>query len=880
MITLLILFIARPLLWLRYRVQVRGLDEVVRRGQRGILFLPNHPALIDPIILVCRLYGRFKTRALADRDQIDRFMIRRLAKWMGVLPIPDISKSGSSAAEDVGKVMTQCVQVLRRGENLVLYPSGRAYRRRLEDIGGNSAVETILRELPDVRVVLVRTRGLWGSSFSWASGQEPIVGRALRNGARLLLLNGIFFCPRRHVTIELVEPDDLPRDADRSVINRYLEDFYNRDAPANTYVPYTVWERGSVRELPEPDLGDIEADKREIPATTRQIVTEYLEQLTGCRDFDDDARLGHDLGMDSLSRADMVIWLQSEFGFPPGDVDSLRTVRDVMLAACGEATSSGREELKEVPLKWFGQVGRPNRLENLTRMTITQAFLTQARKSPDKVIVADQITGPKTYRDLITAIMVLKDEIEQLPGDHMGIMMPGSVAADVLYLATLFSSKTPVMINWTLGRKNLQHCLDTVRVDRILTSRALVSRIQAQGIELAEIIDSFVCVEDVITRLGVLRKLRAWLRARVCWSELWNAEIPETAVVLFTSGSEDVPKAVPLTHENILTNVSDIYECFTLVSSDIAMCLPPPFHSFGLTIGMAVPLCLGIRAVYYPNPTDGGMLGRIIDAYKVTILVGTPTFLRGIIHASSSDQLTSLRLVVSGAEKCPQSTYEALARHCPQTVVLEGYGVTECSPVITVNREDDPRAGTIGSVMPSLEYVVVDPDTNQRAKTGETGVLLVRGPSVFAGYLNYDGPSPFVELENRRWYHTGDLVSEDEEGVLTFAGRLKRFIKLGGEMISLPAIESVLEAQLSDEGDEEPVVAVVPGADEDHPEIVLFTTAYVDRAAANRIIRDAGLSGLHNVRRVIKIDHLPLLGTGKTNYRALAETLKNDAGSA
>jgi len=734
MIGFLMIVFVRTLLWLRYRVSVRGLDEVKRKGKKGILFLPNHPGLIDPIILLSRLYGPFRVRALADRDQIDRFFIRWLARLIRVLPIPDLAKTGSSSAQRVQEVLRDCVEVLRQGDNLVLYPAGRTYRKRFEDIGSNSAVESILHELPNVRVVLVRTRGLWGSRFSRAWGEEPELSRVLRKGIFSLLVSGIFFAPRRRVAIELVEPDDLPRRASRVTINRYLEEFYNNDAPGNTYVPYTIWERGTRREVPEPELAHMGGDLYRVPSATRQIVHDYLRELTGENNFDDDARLAHDLGMDSLSMVEMLTWLESEFGFPQGNVDSLRTVGDVMLAAFGEAATEGWAKVVPPLSKWYkpGSVARP---EGLAGMSITQAFLAQAKRGPSRVAVADQASGVKTYRDLIMAVLALRRTIEDLPGDRVGIMMPASVGANVLYLSTLFAGKTPVMANWTLGRQSLQHCLDSVGAECVLTARELVTRIESHGIDLSSIRDRFVFVEDVAAQLSRWTKLRAWFGSRFSWTELRRSTASSTAVILFTSGSESLPKAVPLSHRNILTNVSDLFDCVTLRDEDSLLGILPPFHSFGLTSSIVLPLCLGLRAVYYPDPTNGNALAQMVDAYKATMLIGTPTFLNGIMRASGKAELNSLRLAVSGAEKCPQHVYERLARRCPQAVVLEGYGITECSPVVSVNREDRPQPGTVGQLMPSLQQAIVDPETGRCVEPGQPGMLLVRGPSVFDGYL-------------------------------------------------------------------------------------------------------------------------------------------------
>ncbi|MHC4563283.1 MAG: AMP-binding protein [Planctomycetota bacterium] len=875
MIVRFLMIVAKFLLWLRYRITVRGLDKVLAGGREGILFLPNHPALIDPIIMVTRLYRRFRIRALADNRQVDRFLIRRVAAWIDVLPIPDMTAVNQASAERVQAAMAECLAALQRGENLLLYPAGHTYRKHLEDLGGSSAVETILKRLPNVRVVLVRITGLWGSLFGWASGHEPNVGRTLGRGTLWLLASGVFFAPRRRVSIEFVEPDDLPRDADRNTLNRTLEEFYNHDAPPNTYVPYSIWHRGPARQVPEPPAVDVQGDPSAVPGTTRQLVQEYLRELTGINDFNDDTRLAHDMGMDSLAGLELATWLQQEFGFIPPDLTALRTVGDVMLAACGEAVSTGPVRLKPVPKRWFGKTIEPLCPEGIMDMSVPQVILAQARRAPGRAIMADQTSGVRTYRDLITGVFVLRGMLEALPGEYVGIMLPASAAAGSIYAATLFADKIPVMVNWTLGPRNLQASLNSLGVQTILTAKVLVAQIESSGIDLSAVAERFVYLEDLAASLSRRAKLMAFLRAQFSWRALDKLAIDPSrpAVVLFTSGSESLPKAVPLSHRNVLTNVHDITECFALSATDSILGILPPFHSFGLISAIFLPLAFGVRVACYPNPTDGVALGRMIEAYRASLLVGTPTFLHGIVRASEAERLTSLRLVVSGAEKCPPRVYEAVAAKCPQTVILEGYGVTECSPVISANREEDHIPETIGKVMGSLDYALRHPDTHQPVERGQTGELLVRGPSVFDGYLNYSGPPPFVEFDGKQWYHTGDLVSEDERGTLTFVGRLKRFVKLGGEMISLPAVEAVLEPHYRSEADDTPVVAVVATPDEERPELVLFATKDVDRDSANRAIRHGGLSGLHNVRRVIRVDHLPLLGTGKTDYRELTRRL-------
>lgn len=868
--------VGRGLLRLRYRIRVEGLAAVAARGGGPILFLPNHPALIDPVIVMLELFPRFAPRSLADRDQVDRFLVRRLADRFGVRPMADPGRYGAAARDDVAAALAACAADLRAGRHLILYPAGRIYRSRLEDLGGTSALETLLGQAPDVRIVLVRTRGLWGSRFSRAPGRHPDMAAGMLHGLKVLLANLVLFAPRRPVTIELHEPDDVPRAADRTVLNRYLEAFYNADAPPNTYVPYYRWERGGIRALPDPTPPRLAGTVTDAPAATRDIVLQHLQAMSGVAAVEPGHLLARDLGLDSLAQVDLAVWLEREFGCAVEQADALRTAGDVILAACGQVVAAGPAELAPIAAGWFAGAADAARIAVPPAAHIGELFLAQARRTPGQVIVADQTSGAKTYRDLVTAVLVLRPVVAALPGEAVGIMLPASVGAVVLYLTALFAGKTPVMVNWTAGPRQMAHALELAGVERVLTANRLVQRVKAQGLDLSPLADRLVLLEDVGRAIPLRVKLAAALRARLGRHGLDRVAPRDPAVILFTSGSESLPKAVPLTHANILTNARDVAANFGLYPDDRALGILPPFHSFGLTVTTLLPLLTGLRVVYHPNPTEGTVLARLIAAYGVTLLVGTPTFLRGIVRAADDAQLATLRAVISGAEKCPDELFDEVGRRWPKLNIIEGYGITECSPVVAANNEHAPRRGAIGKPMASVECAVVDLDTHIRIPpgSGRAGMLLVRGPSVFGGYLGAGVPSPFVEFEGRSWYRTGDLVTEDADGVLAFRGRLKRFAKLGGEMISLPAIEEALVRALAPAADE-PQLAVECTPVETNPELVLFTTLDVDREAANRCIRDAGLSPLHNVRRVVRLEAIPLLGTGKTDYRSLRELLRS-----
>ena len=869
----LLMGMVRRILSLRYRVEVSGLDAVRAKGRRGLLFLPNHPALGDPAVMLALLYRDFAPRSLADEYQIDRPVIRTLARWLGARRLPNLERRGVEARGATRQALAETIEGLRGGENLLLYPAGHMKHQALEELGAASGVKTVIDAIPDVRVVLVRMNGVWGSSLSWAfTGSAPQFASVLRRGLIALLLNGVFFLPRRRVTVEFAEPGDFPRHADRMVINRYLESFYNAGASPNTYVPYRFREAGGARVLPEPEARRVEGHAESAPAAVRQQVLDQLARLTGRETITLADELGRDLGLDSLTTAELVVWVQHEFGFAVGTPDSLRTVGDVVLAAAGKGISALETDLKPAGAGWFARAAQTTRLTVPPGETITDVFLAQAAAAPGRVILADQTSGQKTYRDLITGLLVLKPIIEALPGKYIGIMLPASVGAGTLYLACLFAGKIPVMVNWTTGSRNLVHALDLLGVQKVVTARALLTRLESLGIRLDALGDRFVVVEELRTQITLGRKLSALVRAHLNWGELKRARPPEQAVVLFTSGSESLPKAVPLTHRNILTNIRDVLEVVGVFETDVILGILPPFHSFGITVTTVLPLCAGLRAVYHPNPTEAAILSRVIDAYKVTMMVGTPTFLNGIVRAARPGQLDSLRLAVTGAEKCPPAVYEALERRCPQLTVLEGYGITECSPVVSANSGHAPVRYSIGRLLPTFEGGIVDLETHARVAPGATGMLLVRGPSVFSGYLAHTGDSPFVTFEGKEWYRTGDLVRQTAEGVLFFEGRLKRFIKLGGEMVSLPAVEAALQPHFpAAESDEGPVMAVDAVGDHDAPEIVLFTTREVDRTAVNQWLREAGFSPLYHVRRVVKVDAIPVLGTGKTDYLGLKE---------
>lgn len=878
MINKLIGFLISLLVKLRYRVKLHDFDKIKLENGKGVLFLPNHPALIDPFIVYTTLMKKFAPRVLIDEKQSQRPGMRFICKKINALPIPDISKSGIAGKSKVQEAIHEIVVSLRNGDQVLLYPAGQIFRKGREDLRGASAVQQILQEYPETRIVLIRTVGLWGSAFSYAAtGKEPAMGKIASNAILNLFFNLIFFVPKRNVSITFSEPSDIPRNAPKQELNQYLEDFYNQEKHTNLYYPYHFVKGGTPQEKEEIEVAKFEGDSSLVSATVREHVLEYLKKATGISQIEDSHLLAKDLNMDSLAKTDLVAWIESEFGFNIENIEAINTVSDVMIASAGEVLAHGNVEIRKPHKIWFSKTGKKKLAVIPDGNNVAEVFLKKAAEYPGKAIVADEKSGVKTYRNLITAMFIFKPRIEKWEGERVGIMLPASVASVIVYFSTICAGKVPVMINWTVGSRNLRAALESANINHIISAHALVSKLKSQGASFRGIEQKFIFLEEIAKSIGTFEKISALIKSYLSWNSLISGKIQEQSVILFTSGSESLPKAVPLTHKNQLTNIKDVFKMVSIFEDDRFVAFLPPFHSFGITVTTLMAMLGGIQTVYHANPTDAARIGKIIDAYQATLIPGTPTFLSGIVRASTKEQLATLRIAVTGAEKCSESVYSLLEQKCPQMRVLEGYGITECSPIVSVCPYDMVLRNSIGKVLPSLLYRLIDPETKELlSKSAKEGILIVSGPSIFGGYLNYEGETPFLHYEEITWYNTGDIVQIDINECLIFKGRKKRFIKLGGEMISLPAIETILFDSFSSETDEGPMLAVESTPDENKPEIVLFSVKDLDREKVNEQIKKGGLSPLHNIRQIIKIESIPVLGTGKTDYKKLKLILKGE----
>jgi long-chain-fatty-acid--[acyl-carrier-protein] ligase len=854
-------------------------DRPLRQQLDGpTLVLPNHPGYIDPALVLSHIRLKKPLRPLVFAGMYRNMLLRPFMGLIDAFEVPDLEEHSRDARRQTLGLIDAVVERIERGENFLIYPAGRIQRSGVEFIGAARSVSEILQRSPQVNVVLVRTRGVWGSTFSFArTGQQPDLGRCILRGVGWIIANLLLFAPRRDVsmTVEVIDRDDLPGLV-REKLNRFLEDWYNQPGPETpTYVPYHRLIGPRDYDFPELETADRIDPDRIKPATIR-TVNEMLEEHLG-RELTDDEKRSEttldEIGLDSLDRMDIALEIEDRFGFRSDRVAS--TTAELWALAEGLANAS-TDMTPSVPDLW----NRPPSSAEPARVlaeTLPEAFVRRALTGASDIAAADQLSGVLTYRRMLVAARLLSRRFAQLEGNAVGVMLPASVAADLAFWGLQVAGKLPVMMNWTTGPANLAHAVRTLDIRHVITSREFIDRL---GIEIEEADCLFL--EDLKGGIGKLEAARTMIGAILfggrCLRELPRPNVDDPAVVLFTSGSESAPKAVPLSHKNLIANVRAGAAAIEMTRADTLLGFLPPFHSFGLVSNVVMPMVTGIRVVHYPDPTDAGGLVRITAEYKPTLLFTTPTFLGYMFGAAKPDDFQSLRVLVTGAEKCPEAVYVRAAEMAPGAEILEGYGITECSPVVSANRPGRTKMGTIGQALDGVEICVVDPETHEPRPDDQTGMLLVRGPSIFQGYLNYDGPDPFVQVNGKRWYRTGDLVHVDDEGFIHFRGRLKRFLKVGGEMVSLPALEEPF-TQLYPPTEDGPQVAVEGIETPDGRRIVLFTTCEVSLKEANAILTEAGFRGVMRLDETRRLDQIPVLGTGKTDYKVLRKMVAETVGA-
>lgn len=897
-IAALLRFLFKALLRLRYKIEIRGLDSLDSsqfNKPGGTLFLPNHTTiLVDPVATAVAIWSRFPVRPLIVEYMYYMPFVHGLMRFLDALPVPNFNTATNSIKRKRADVVFSQVSVgLKNGENFLIYPSGRIKRTAVEVVGGSSAVHRILQETPQANIVLVRITGLWGSSFSRAlTGQTPQLFGTIRRAAKYLLLNLLFFTPRRHVILEfMAAPSDFPRQGSRLEINSYLDRWYSQYAdgldPATggeplKLVSFSCWHPVFPEVKPSLSCSRGSIQLQVIPLEiTRQVLAE-LSRISEMppEQILPEMNLAIDLGLDSLDIAEVIFFLQDKYDIKGVPVDEVDTVAKVMALAAGQVVCEEEPEQQQMQSAlWKKQPAVHMRLGLPRGETLPEVFFNRCAAQPNFPACADDVAGVLTYAQLKMRALLLADYIRKQPGEYIGILLPASVSAYVLVLACQIAQKIPLMVNWTVGRAHLDAVIEMTNVQCIFTAWSFIERLS--NVELDNIDDKLCMLEDVRRNLHLKHKLKALWQSKMGTNRLlrrWGLSTlsPHSpAVLLFTSGTEGAPKGVPLSHLNILSNQRGAADVAEIFSNDIMLGILPPFHAFGFTVSGLLPILGGMRVAFSPDPTDGRRVARALHHWSATMLCGAPTFVKGMLKMGTPEELASIRILVTGAEKAPPELSELMENIGKKEALFEGYGITECAPVISLNCPSFAPHG-VGLPLPGVELLLVHPENHQplQSYNGEQGLLLVRGPNVFSGYLNKEVAAPFVHVNGKKWYDTGDLARIDAQGYIHLAGRLKRFVKVGGEMISLSAIEEALLRiaskyawPLAEEGPSLAVCAKEFAGEKTR--FFLFTKFATDIEQVNKALREAGFSNMVKISAVSHLREIPIMGTGKVHYRRL-----------
>jgi acyl-[acyl-carrier-protein]-phospholipid O-acyltransferase/long-chain-fatty-acid--[acyl-carrier-protein] ligase len=514
--------------------------------------------------------------------------------------------------------------------------------------------------------------------------------------------------------------------------------------------------------------------------------------------------------------------------------------------------------------------------------TIPRSFVETARRHPWRFAMADFRTPQLRFLPALAKTIFLARRLRPLwQGQKtVGVLLPPSIGGALTNLAAMFAGKVPVNLNYTASNPVIESCVRQSGLSTIVSSRAFLEKIKVEPP------GKLLYLEDLADKPRFAERVLAFLAALLfparAIEKLVGSDRPpnldDLATIIFSSGSTGDPKGVLLTHFNIASNVEQLNQVFMLHRDDRILGILPFFHSFGFTGTLCLPGAVGIGVVFHPNPLDARTIGALVSQYRVTLLLATPTFLRAYTKRCAPEDFGSLRYVIAGAEKLPGQVSEAFEERFGIRP-LEGYGCTECSPVVAVNtmdfrapffRQVGAKRGSIGHPLPGIVLRTVDPESQARQGANQAGLLLVRGPNVMQGYL--DKPEKTAEVLRDGWYNTGDIASIDEDGFVRITDRMSRFSKIGGEMVPHIKVEDKLQ-EIAGAPEQVFVVTAVPDEKKGERLIVLHTLGDEQLEECLGKLAAADLPALWKPRRdqFRRIAAMPYLGTGKLDLRRVKE---------
>ena len=500
-------------------------------------------------------------------------------------------------------------------------------------------------------------------------------------------------------------------------------------------------------------------------------------------------------------------------------------------------------------------------------MLLHHKFVDSAKTFAAKDFIIDKTTNRTvSYSRALIASLILSEKFKKYEEGFIGIMIPTSAGCMLSILGALMSGRTPVMINYSTGAaQNCVYAQEKCDFKTIITSKALLEKIQCPTVP------GMVFLEDIMSSISVIEKISAAIKsklsANIIKKMIAAGDENDNIVILFTSGSEKDPKAVQLSHKNIHANIISLAKLFNFYSEDIFLGNLPLFHVFGQTAHMWVPMYFGMSIVTYANPLDFRVICDIVRKEKITIMAGTPSFFWGYLAKSSQGDFESCRLMICGADKCPDTLRKGyLEKH--GKVLLEAYGTTETSPGLCINTEAHNRPGSVGRPLPGVTIRIEHYETGEECATGEVGKILVKGDNVMKGY--FDDFEQTSLAFRHSYYDTGDMGWMDEDGYLWHVGRLKRFVKIGGEMVSLIKVEDVLDKLLTRET--QCCVVEVPDQTKGSKIIAVVTQSIDEQNVVKQM--SERLPNIALPKQFVVIPELPQMSSGKIDFRTVTTMVR------
>lgn len=540
--------------------------------------------------------------------------------------------------------------------------------------------------------------------------------------------------------------------------------------------------------------------------------------------------------------------------------------------------TNSSEETRRILGKQLYQIMMQARMESSPKKTLIDSYIAALVKfGAKRKIIQDPMSKEMTYRSFLLRILGLSVIFEKYTKskEHVGVLLPNSNVTGAVILGLTLKNRIPTMINYTSGTIAIQKAIQISEMELIITSRSFLEKANLMYLvdTLTDI--NWYFLEDSKKALTLKNKCMIYLCHFFPRFIKRRHYAEDDAIILFTSGSEGAPKGVIHSHAGILANIEQIRSAIGVMPNERFMSVLPLFHAFGLTGGLFLPLFSGARVFLNPNPLQYKQMPEIIYDQNCTVLFATPTFLANYAKYAHPYDFMQLRYVFAGAEKLPESTKE-IWQNKFGIRLLEGYGVTECAPAIAINVPMNYKRGTVGNVLPGIETKLIAVDGIEKG-----GRLLIKGPNLMKGYLLEEniGKMTFPDAFDENgdilpgFYDTGDIVEIDEDDFITITGRLKRFAKIAGEMISLETVE-----KLAKHADPDAMHAIVTKSDPKKGEaLVLFTTSTdLKRDKLQASANELGIPTIAIPRVILTIDELPLLGTGKVDFNTLTQRVNNE----